>query len=271
MKEGNTDSKRTRIDLSKMAAVSQVLEATRGYYNLLNDPVITEQERQQTLSVLNENIRKPLNTLRNKGFKIDKSIETIQDLCSSQEMTDALDQYMNPVYIRDVTQNDMIMIDDIVEIVEHYRYYLEEPVVTPCFELFKKGYTTYSSSANYKDLTPQRRREDGKYYAYISLLDDIPQSLVEKLNLQENFLGTYDICQEINIDSTVEEVKKGFCNTIEKLPKLDKPTDRVLTDFASLNELYHIKGMDLSGYNSLYDAANDFHKTKLLDNNSMTK
>lgn len=247
------DSNAIKIDKIKMDAISNILDIVDGYnYYVTSD--ISEEEKQVMIGILDRKFAVYFRRLKNRGLNTKEDFKTIEDFLATNKFDTFFEKYIEPKYIRDVPRIDMIMVDDIEMVLTDVLSFLEYPVQKPCFDLWEKGYTTYCSSANYLDLFPERKAKDGRYYATIGILDDIPQEILEGLKIRRNELGTLELFEPIYRTSTVSEVQNSFCQTIEALPVLKAPTKNKLTDFVELSKLYQLKGVDLSKFESLQDA-----------------
>ena len=247
------NSNAIRIDKTKMDAISNILDIVEGY-NYYQNSDMPEEEKQVMIDILNRKFVIYFGRLKKHGLTPKDNIKTVKELCETNKYDAFFEKYVEPKYIRDVPRLDMIIVDDIEMVLTDVLSFLEYPVQKPCFDLWEKGYTTYSSSANYLDLLPERKAADGKYYAKIGILDNIPKEIIKDLNIRRNELGTLELFEPIYRTSTVEEVRDGFCKTIEALPQLREPTTNKLTDFVELSKLYQLKGVDLSKFDSLQDA-----------------
>ena len=210
--------------MEKMEVVSEIVDQIRAYKMFKAGQIEFVNER-VFLEVQSKVLKKYLTALKAYGFKNKSKIKTVEDLLNSTEFMEWFEPYRNPIFVRDVYTIFCDAFTPVEDIVASPEKYLEAPVREGVLALIDKGYNTVLSSANYKDVSVERKGkvEQDKYTAYIAIKQDLPKSVAENAVLKKGAKpDEFFVFVEMKPDSLVADVSQNFMELIDKLPDLKK-------------------------------------------------
>ena len=210
--------------MEKMEAVSEIVDQIRAYKMFKAGQIEFVNER-IFLEVQSKVLKKYLTALKAYGFKNKSKIKTVEDLLNSTEFMEWFEPYKNPIFVRDVYTIFCDAFTPVEDIVASPEKYLEAPVREGVLALIDKGYNTVISTANYKDVSEEKKGRivPGKYTAGIAIKQDLPKSVAENAVLKKGAKpDEFFIFVEMNPDSLVADVSQNFMELIDKLPDLKK-------------------------------------------------
>ena len=213
-----------------MEIVSELFCEMAFYDNIDNIEFSSADYREKVIEIHNGVLGRYLQELKKYGFNNDEKITKISELKNSAELNRWLEPYKNPKYIKDVYAIFECAYTDMDTIINDIDKYIEKPLQQAFIELYKKGYTTFLSSANYSDLDKEKIGIviQNENVAYISISDTLPDEI---LNRNKNFVKDkfdrgYHLCVGITADSLVEDVSEKFVEMVKELPTIKRQPEK---------------------------------------------